>query len=101
MDSIAEKRRHRFQTTKLVGHLLGANRTQVAVEKFRRYCGHLPLVASLASHLMREAAIHGNTVRMPYRQKSSTRARPTSEARHPRYADVDRTGGRLGQVCMP
>jgi hypothetical protein len=89
MDSIAEERRHRFETTKLAGHLLGPDRTQITVEKFRGYGGNLPILASLASHLVRETPIDRDAVRMPDSEQPSAGAYRTIEARHPRYADVD------------
>src|ERR1700722_2391314 len=104
MDSMAEKRRHRFKTTKLIRNPLGADRTQVTVEKFRRDCGNLPILASLARHLVRQTAIDCNAVRMAYRQQPSTDARPSSKIRPPRYArvvKVGRSGGRVGQAWMP
>ena len=48
-----------------------------------------------------ETPIHRNAVRVPDREKTSTRARRTSEARHARNArvvDIDRSGGRLHQA---
>src|SRR5258708_2182055 len=101
MDSIAEKRRHHFQTTKLAGHSLSADRTQITVEKFGRYRGNIPILSSLASHLVRQTPIHRNAVRRSDGEQPSTRARRTIEARHPRNArvvEVDRSGGGLGQA---